>query len=128
MKHLVQLAVITLATGLAFAGPSKISRDLEGKDPKATVDVIVQFKQAPSEADHERIRGRSGRVKTRLDSIRGGAYSLPASALADLADDPNVAYISADREVQACSTSPHRLSARTWPGDTGWTEPESPSP
>jgi len=33
---------------LAYAGSSKIARDLENRDPNSTVDVIVQFNDHPT--------------------------------------------------------------------------------
>ena len=101
------LAILTLllGTSLAFAGPRKLSRDLEAKSPsdQSQVDVIVQFNQAPIAHHHQKILDRGGKLKQTLGDFKGSAYSIPASALADLANDPEVTYISPDRPVRNSS-------------------------
>ena len=89
-------AVILLAS-LAFAGSLKMSKDLEGKNASDPIDVIVQFTQAPTAKHHQKVLDRGGKLNLELGLVKAGAYSLPASALADLAADPDVAYISPDR-------------------------------
>ena len=89
---------------LAFAGSPKIAKDLDNIDPEALVNVIVQFKQVPTEAHHKKITDRGGQLKRELGLIKGSHYSVPASKLKDLADDPDVAYISPDRPVNAAGT------------------------
>jgi hypothetical protein len=42
--------------------------------------------------------------------IKSGSYSVPASTLADLAADPDVAYISFDRPVQSTATGNSSLT------------------
>src|SRR5215469_4598529 len=93
---LVTLALAT--TSVAFAHP-KVAPDLDGRNPSDTVDVIVQFKQQPTEAQHRKVRDRGGVLHRGLDVIRGGHYSMPAGKLEDLAQDPDVAFISPDRQV-----------------------------
>jgi hypothetical protein len=90
--------------GLVFAGSPKIAKDLDNIDSEALVDVIVQFKQVPTEAHHKKITDRGGQLKRELGLIKGSHYSVPASKLKDLADDPDVAYISPDRPVNAADT------------------------
>jgi serine protease AprX len=91
---------------MAFAGPQKISRDLQAKTTTYDqVDVIVQFTQVPTAVHHEKILRRGGMVKRELGQFKGAAYSMPASALADLADDPDVVYISPDRPLKGASDS-----------------------
>ena len=82
-----------------WSGP-KIARDLEGVDPASKVDVIVQFAKQPTGANHQRILDRGGEFKRDLSIIKAGHYSVPASALADLASDPDVVSISPDRAVR----------------------------
>ena len=82
----------------AYAG--KLSKDLQNVSSGSTVDVIVQFKQAPTEAHHQKITSRGGQLKTALGIVKGGHYSIAAGKLAELADDPDVSYISPDRGLQ----------------------------
>jgi serine protease AprX len=97
--------LILLTATLAFARNSKIAADLEGVDPSANVDIIVRFRQAPSDAQHYAIRARGGRHKSDLRLIKGGLYSVPAARLKDLAGDPAVEYIAPDRPVTAFGTN-----------------------
>src|SRR5713226_2902699 len=105
-RRLAFLTLITLlAAGLSFADGKKhkLSDDLEtskGGKNGATVDVIIQFNQTPTAAHHQKVQNRGGALKTKLDFIKGAHYSVPVEALAALADDPDVAYISPNRPVR----------------------------
>ncbi len=104
-----RLAVLSLiallAAGLSFADGKKhkLSKDLDalkGGHNGATVDVIMQFNQTPTVAHHQKVQSKGGVLKTNLDFIKGAHYSVPVESLDDLADDPDVAYVSPDREVR----------------------------
>src|SRR5258707_1556561 len=103
--RLALLALITLlAAALSFADGNKhkLSKDLDslkGGHNGATVDVIIQFNQTPTAAHHQKVQSKGGVLKTNLDFIKGAHYSVPVESLDDLANDPDVAYISPDREV-----------------------------
>src|SRR5258707_4649753 len=103
--RLALLALITLlAAVLSFADGNKhkLSTDLDalkGGHNGATVDVIIQFNQTPTAAHHQKVQSKGGVLKTKLDFIKGAHYSVPVESLDDLANDPDVAYISPDREV-----------------------------
>jgi hypothetical protein len=60
---------VMLSSGLVFAGSPKMSKDLEGKNPSDLVDVIVQFKQAPTARHHQKVLSRGG--KRRSNRARG---------------------------------------------------------
>src|SRR5438128_9654629 len=95
---------ILLAAGLSLADghKRKVSQDLEAlkSGPSgSTVDVIIQFNQAPTDAHHQRVQDKGGVLKTKLDVIKGAHYSVPVESLDALADDPDVVYISPDRGV-----------------------------
>src|SRR5712691_11583099 len=103
-RRLALLTLITLlAAGLAFAdGNHKLSKDLDalkGGHNGATVDVIIQFNETPTDAHHQKVQNKGGILKTKLDFINGAHYSVPVESLDALADDPDVAYISPDRDV-----------------------------
>jgi len=99
-KRLLMFCAVLLSASLAFAGSRKMSKDLEVTNASDQVDVIVQFTQVPTARHHQKVLNRGGKLRQELGLVMGGAYSLPASALADLAADPDVAYISPDRPVQ----------------------------
>ncbi|HUV97547.1 MAG TPA: S8 family serine peptidase, partial [Acidobacteriaceae bacterium] len=104
-KTFLTACLLFLTASAAFAGPRKMSRDLENRKSSDQVNVIVQFKHEPA-AGHMRksIRGR-GRLLNELRLVRSGRYTVSASALADIAADPDVAYISPDRPVHATGTT-----------------------
>src|SRR6266566_482736 len=103
--RLALLALITLlAAGLCLAdGKHKLSKDLDalkGGPNGATVDVIIQFNQTPTDVHHQKVQNKGGVLKTTLDVIKSAHYSVPVESLDALADDPDVAYISPDRPVR----------------------------
>src|SRR5205807_7382596 len=83
----------------AFAGQDKIATDLHAADPTSTVDVIMQFKELPTEADHRKLREHGGTLKSELPLVKGALYSVPAYALRALSEDPQIVYLSPDRGV-----------------------------
>src|SRR6266516_2085861 len=103
--RLALLALITLlAAGLSLADGKKhkVSQDLEAlkSGPSgATVDVIIQYNQTPTDAHHQRVQDKGGVLKTKLDFIKGAHYSVPVESLDALADDPDVVYISPARRL-----------------------------
>ncbi len=103
--RLALLALVTLlaaALSLADGKKHKVSQDLEAlkNGPSgATVDVIIQFNQTPTDAHHQKVQDKGGALKTKLDVIKGAHYSVPVESLDALADDPDVVYISPDRRL-----------------------------
>jgi serine protease AprX len=88
-------------TSSLFAENGKLAKDLESVDPASNVDVIVQYKQAPTETNHRAVLRMSGKLKHEFATIQARHYSIPATALALLAADPDVAYITPDRTLSA---------------------------
>ncbi len=82
--RLALLALITLlAAGLSVANGKKhkLSKDLDalkGDHNGATVDVIIQFNQKPTDVQHKNVQNKGGVLKTKLDVIKGAHYSVPA--------------------------------------------------
>src|SRR6266852_4852986 len=100
---LTLLALLVAGLCLADGNKHKLSNDLEalkGGTSGATVDVIIQFNQTPTDAHHQKVQNKGGVLKTKLDFIKGAHYSVPVESLDALADDPDVAYISPDRPVR----------------------------
>jgi serine protease AprX len=83
----------------------KISNDLVGRDMSGQVDVIVQYRHAPTPQQHQKLIRLGGMLKQELWSLRGGAYRLPASALAEMESDPEVVYVTPDRAVRSTTVS-----------------------
>jgi serine protease AprX len=110
----IGFALLTLSAVPSYAGAAKpildadqpqiakFSRDLRQQkaDTDGMVNVIVQYRQTPNSASYQAM-GSS--LRSRLDGIRAVTLHLSASKLAELANDPNVAYISPDRPVRLAS-------------------------
>jgi hypothetical protein len=92
------LAILLTAT--AF-GSGKISRDLEQSPPGKPVDVIIQWTQPPGPAHHNKVAAQGGALKQSFTVIKAGLYTVPAAALNGLAHDPEVVYISPNRNHSA---------------------------
>ena len=113
MKKTLRLAAIfglALTCGtVAWAGEEKLSTELKpanrtgrrsAQNPSAqNMEVIVQYKVTPTEAHHQRVAALGGRLNGKMDFIKGAHYSVPASALDALANDPDVAYVTPNRAI-----------------------------
>src|SRR2546428_7142589 len=127
--RLARLALfVLLAPSLSIANGDehKLSKDLEAlkNGPSgATVDVIIQFNQTPTDAHHQKVQDRGGALKTKLDVIKGAHYSVPVESLDALADDPDVVYISPDRRLSgALDNTAAAVNAKAdW--QDGWVGP-----
>jgi len=97
-KTLAALALV-VCPAVGIADSSKLAKDLQAIDPATQVDVIVQFAHPLDQRHHARVAKRGGLLKTELSIIAGASYTVPVSALSDLADDPDVIYISPDRTL-----------------------------
>jgi len=102
MKKISKLVVgwlaLTFAATVVWAGSEKLSSDLNGRSNN--VEVIVQYKVTPTEAHHQKVAALGGTLHSKMDFIKGAHYTVPASALQTLANDPDVAYITPDRAIQ----------------------------
>jgi len=112
MKKAVIALVGVVAAGLLAQPPKhpvagfpvahhRIAQDLTPASPDELVQVIVQYQHQATEHHHQAIRDRGGSLRARLDSIKAAAYSIPASRLREIAEGPDVVYISPDRAVGA---------------------------
>lgn len=91
------LNLLGISTLLAVPPASKIAPDLQHIDPNTMVDVIIQWRVAPTSGHFQKVHAQGGTDKTQLPFIKGAAFHLPAHALNPLAQDPDIAYISGDR-------------------------------
>ncbi len=120
------LGLAALMPSSAFALDHQ-SRNHEPRNPKIssdvivrsfsdqTVPVIIQYKQDPGRAEQDLVGRVRGHVKQSLHLIHAIAAQVPASALDQLASDPNVAYISKDRPVAARQVSITKAEYTTEP-------------
>lgn len=108
--------MLLLATGMAFGergnnqsdgNHDRIASELSGLLAKAhhgsargqTVKVIVQYKQVPTRAHYATMRGRGGRLQSKLHMIKSAAFTIPVSALAALEADPEVVSVTIDHPM-----------------------------
>ncbi len=107
--------MLLLATGMAFGqhssnstgGNSRIHSELSGFLDKAhhgtaqgqTVKVIVQYRQVPTSEHYATMRGRGGRLQSKLHMIKAAAFTIPVSTLAALEADPEVVSVSIDHPM-----------------------------
>src|SRR5581483_6786068 len=79
----------------------KLSKDLHKVSGNSFVDVIVQFKKRPTSTHFNKVKAKGGALKHDFRrTVKGGLFRIPASALDDLANDPDVAYVSLDRHLK----------------------------
>jgi len=84
------------------SGANKLAPDLSNQDGNAALDVIVQFTSAPTGRHHEKVQRKGGTLRHDLSGVINGAhYTVPANRVAELSEDPEVAYISPDRPLHA---------------------------
>ncbi len=105
---LALIALLSAGLSIADGNKHKLSKDLDvlkGGHNGATVDVIIQFNQTPTDAHHQKVHNMGGVLKTKLDVIKGAHYSVPTGSLEDLEKDPDVAYISPNRSLSGTATS-----------------------
>jgi serine protease AprX len=101
MRTIIALFAILVTPIICSGGSPKLARDLDKFEPGSTVDVIVQFATPPRKTQHEQVKKRGGHLKTEFGVLPAALYSISATTVGDLADDPDVVYISPDREVRA---------------------------
>jgi serine protease AprX len=84
-------------------------------------DVIVQYAHTPTARHHQRVLAAGGVLKHELSIVKGAHYTLPVRALRELAEDPEVTYISTDRPVRQMLdvTAPSVNAQIAW--QYGWT-------
>jgi hypothetical protein len=78
MRLTISIFMALSTVGLGQAANQKLSPELQGIAPDASVDVIVKYRQAPTLAQHSRIMARGGEFKQSLDIIRAAHYSIRA--------------------------------------------------
>src|SRR5438067_11797061 len=91
--------ILLLAATSGFAANRKVAPHLNTGDADRPVDVIVRYRVAPEHRHEQSFKTRGAQVRSRLDLVQSIAYTVPASALEELANDPDVEYIAPDRKI-----------------------------
>ncbi len=89
------------AAGKTVSILQKISKDALAADPQQVTSVIVQFKNADATTQGTSIARVHGALTKQFRATKAVAAQLSGSALQQLANDPNVSYISLDRPLTA---------------------------
>src|SRR5690242_21471759 len=69
---------------------AKLARDLSSADPNSNVPVIIQYVQQPDDTDDQKMLNLGGELKHKLRHLKSAAYTVPATSLKALANDPKV--------------------------------------
>jgi serine protease AprX len=93
------VALAVTAAG-ALAGDQQLSSDLKSRNLTGNVEVIVQYKVAPTDSHHQRVASLGGTLHSRMDHIQAAHYTVPASAIKTLSGDPDAAYITPNRPLK----------------------------
>ena len=91
--------------GDAPASPAhKLSSDMNAHvGQNGMVTVIVQYRKMPNGSALSNLKSRGAVIRTKFQSIRAVTLHVPASMLAELANDPNVVYMTPDRSFKMTS-------------------------
>src|SRR5579863_9139317 len=93
-----------LAAAVALAAPlpkhPKLADDFQSTKLDETVDVIIQYNEPVAEKHVRTLEHHGARHKQTFQFINAALASVPASALEAIANDPAVAHISPNRQVQ----------------------------
>ena len=105
MNRFTTLLLAFGCAGVALAQNSKLSHEFGIVNSRGIVDVIVKFKTDPSDdpgdEQHQRVIRGGGQLKFTHHEIRSASYRLNANQLADLANDPDVEFISPDHPISS---------------------------
>src|SRR5947207_779259 len=101
--HLVlkRLLAVGLLSVTGLMGADKLSKDLQGLPPSASVNTIIQFTGLPSAADLNAVNHAGGVLKHRFQRINGALFTVRAGQLNAIAANPKIAYISPDRKISS---------------------------
>src|SRR5579863_9476958 len=113
---------LSVTAAFAWAGDARISPELRSLNSEARVEVIVQYKVTPTSTHHHQAAALGGSLLHKMESIRGAHYSIPASRIAELADNPDVAYVSPNRPLKAMfDQTTDGTVYSTWANSIGFT-------
>lgn len=110
LPALALLWTLFFAAPLMAASSQKLSDSLKTADPCSTVNVIIHFKQAPTDDEHQKIQSLGGARKPAQPASdsegntkkTSEAYVVPAGVLDEIAADANI--VSIVKDVTASDT------------------------
>src|SRR5690242_3375283 len=81
LKLLLMIGLLSVSSLMAA---DKMSADLQGLPPSASVDVIIQFTHPPSGADLSAVNRAGGLLKHQFQSLKGVLVTLKVGQLRGL--------------------------------------------
>ena len=77
-----------------------LAKARQGSSANQTINVIVQYKQTPTTEHYARMQNRGAKLHSKLHMINAAAFAVPARALAALADDDDIAFVTLDHPLK----------------------------
>ncbi len=96
-----KIAAILMAMLMVMSVTVALAGGAAAKDTEPKVPVIIGFKNTPSQADKDMIRGHGGDIKYSYTLIDAIATKIPEQAIDKIRKNPRVAYVEKDGEVHA---------------------------
>jgi len=102
ISRCIAAVVLTIAftASAARAASATLSPELRSLETGPDVEVIVQYKATPTEANHARVAALGGKLHSAMRNVKAAHYTVPRAQLKALAEDPDVTYISPNRAVK----------------------------
>jgi subtilisin family serine protease len=91
---------IALTASAAPAVSATLSPELRSLTTGPDIEVIVQYKTSPTQANHARVAALGGKLHSEMRNVKAAHYTVPRAQLRALAEDPDVTYISPNRAVK----------------------------
>src|SRR5579862_6084238 len=103
-KTITALALMLGAMTTLWGGSEKLSPELRSSELRsskmtANVEIIVQYNVTPTGAHHLKVVKLGGTLRESMDRVMSAHYSVPASALTILSNDPDIAFIAPNRPL-----------------------------
>ena len=106
--QVVSLLVLAIPGFAADSASNKVAPKLAAVSkimPDSSLEVIIQFTQAPGKAEHEFLIKHGGTLRKSLPLINSAAYSLPAKKLDVVCGNTMIERVSLDADVKAAATA-----------------------
>lgn len=92
-----------LVATVAVCQQLKVAQDVETLEPNSKADIIVQYARVPDARHHQNVQALGGTLRRQLEVIQAAHYTVPVSAIRNLANDPEVVHISLNHPVRAAA-------------------------
>src|ERR1051326_2467937 len=104
MRKFIAAVIFVAGVIPANARSQKIASDVPNRN-SGSLEVIIQFRHRPTTAHVAKILGYGGTPKSDLSLVKALHAAIPANRLQELANDPEVSYISPDRRLSRMNST-----------------------